>query len=268
MLRKFGLFLVVTSVALSPVFADTLKDEHSDRLPMPRQVVDLGALITEKTPETFWGAETLKRYGFEKSNRIETIHRNAPTYVANSYYTLFNHGGPHIDAPNHTERDAGGVDTYPLSRFYGPAKVFNFSTKPQGSKLTVGDFKSQNIQSGDVVLIYTAYQPPQGNDKLTVTSLSEAAAEFLASKNIAAFGTDALSVEHLDELERRVTSGETGYKALLPVHYSLLTAGIATYEQLVNIDQLIGKKQVLFIGLPLNIKDGNGVPVRPVAFIY
>ena len=36
----------------------------------------------------------------------------------------------------------------------------------------------------------------------------------------------------------------------------------------VNVDKLIGRDNTFFVGVPLNIKDANGMLVRPVAFIY
>ena len=43
---------------------------------------------------------------------------------------------------------------------------------------------------------------------------------------------------------------------------------IPIYEELVNVEKLITKQNMLFVGVPLSIKDGDGIPVRPVAFIY
>ena len=44
--------------------------------------------------------------------------------VSNAYYTLFNHGGPHVDAPNHVGVGSG-LDSYPVESFAGPVKVFD-----------------------------------------------------------------------------------------------------------------------------------------------
>jgi kynurenine formamidase len=39
------------------------------------------------------------------------------------------------------------------------------------------------------------------------------------------------------------------------------------YEQLFNLDRLIGRENLYFVGVPLNIKDGDGMMVRPVALV-
>jgi kynurenine formamidase len=40
------------------------------------------------------------------------------------------------------------------------------------------------------------------------------------------------------------------------------------YETLVNVDSLLEKSNMYFVGVPLNIKDGDGMLVRPVVLVY
>ena len=56
--------------------------------------------------------------------------------------------------------------------------------------------------------------------------------------------------------------------AAFPAHHAFLSRGIPINEQLVHVDQLIGKERSYFVGAPLNIKDGDGMIVRPVIFFY
>ncbi len=53
-----------------------------------------------------------------------------------------------------------------------------------------------------------------------------------------------------------------------PVHHSFLSRQIPIYEGLFQVDKLLEKQNMYFIGVPLNIKDGDGILVRPVAFVY
>ena len=48
---------------------------------------------------------------------------------------------------------------------------------------------------------------------------------------------------------------------------ALLENGILTYTNLINLDRLPRGEEFLFIGLPLNIKNGDGSPVRAVAIL-
>ena len=52
------------------------------------------------------------------------------------------------------------------------------------------------------------------------------------------------------------------------IHHAFLTRDILIYEQLANLDELLGSEQLQFVGVPLNVEDGNGVPVRPVVFVF
>jgi len=54
----------------------------------------------------------------------------------------------------------------------------------------------------------------------------------------------------------------------IPVHFAFLSRGILIYEQLVNVNSLIGKQSMFFVGVPPNIRNGDGMIVRPVVFIY
>jgi kynurenine formamidase len=42
--------------------------------------------------------------------------------------------------------------------------------------------------------------------------------------------------------------------------------GIAPYENLTNLDQLVGKRYT-FVGFPLRIRNGTGSPLRAVAVL-
>ena len=52
------------------------------------------------------------------------------------------------------------------------------------------------------------------------------------------------------------------------IHHALLSRGIPAYEQLLNLNKLLGKEKMFFVGVPLNIKEGDGMLVRPVVFRY
>ncbi len=51
------------------------------------------------------------------------------------------------------------------------------------------------------------------------------------------------------------------------VERELLTQGVVTITDLVNTDKLPRNKSFMFYALPLNIKDGDGSPVRAVAMV-
>ena len=51
-------------------------------------------------------------------------------------------------------------------------------------------------------------------------------------------------------------------------HQAFLSRGIPIFEQLVNIDKLLDRDSMFFFGAPLNIKDGDGMMVRPLVLVY
>jgi kynurenine formamidase len=228
----------------------------------PVEIIDLGNLVTEDLPERIWGVDLMKSVGFEKSNHFEVIKWNTGKVSGrNSYYTLFNHGGAHVDAPAHLNFE-GGLDSYPVEKFIGPLKVFDVSNYPDGRSIPAGVFQGK-VSAGDVVMIYTNWKPQQA---IHIT-LSHKAAEYLADLPIRAFCTDTFGADCFNETNDPIANDSPIAQAV-PIHYSFLSREIPIFEQLVNVEKLISKKDMLFVGVPLNIKDGDGVLVRPVALVY
>ncbi|MCZ6871714.1 MAG: cyclase family protein, partial [Gammaproteobacteria bacterium] len=125
----------------------------------------------------------------------------------------------------------------------------------------------ESVRPGDVVLIFTGYTPPLTDEAFPETiTLTRAAAEYLASMQVRAFGTDAFGVASLQDTTP--VEAETETARAVPIHHSFLSRGIPVYEQLFNVDQLLDKGNMYFVGVPLNIRNGDGMIVRPVVFVY
>ena len=80
-------------------------DGHSG-IPQPVDTIDLGALVTEDLPERVWGKAIFVERGWTELNSFDVMAweqelSGGMVSGSNSYYTFFNHGGPHVDAPNH-----------------------------------------------------------------------------------------------------------------------------------------------------------------------
>ena len=235
--------------------------------PQAREIIDLGALVTEDLTLRVWGKRLPRERGFDRPNVFEVIHwSSGPIEGQNSYYTLFNHGGPHVDAPIHMGFE-GGIDDYAVDAFFGPLKVFDVSHLPFGRSVGVGVFQAGDIQPGDIVMIYTDYRPPASDDEYPrVKSLTPEAAEYLAGVPVRAFATDAWSVEVGPG--DRPTEPTTEPALHAPSHHAFLTRGIPVFEQLFNVKSLLEEKNMLFVGQPLNISGGDGMIVRPLVFVY
>jgi kynurenine formamidase len=236
-------------------------------IPRPAEMVDLGVLISTDTPKQFWGTKLLRDLKFTEPNSFRIINWDfGAVSGSNGYYTLFNHGGPHVDAPNHVGLGQG-VDSYAIESFAGPLKVLDFSHLEIGRTITIEMLVEHDVVAGDIVLIHTGYAAPTSDsDWPAAVALTYEAAKYLANIPVRAFGTDAFNVESLTDQSPVATDNEIA--ATLPGHHAFLSRGIPLYEQLVNVDKLLGKDNMYFVGVPLNIKDGDGMIVRPVVFVY
>ena len=242
-------------------------DSPSHPLPLPVEIVDLGVEITADTPKRFWGNKFLSAMGFDDPNSFNVAHwEYGPVSGSNAYYTLFNHGGPHVDAPNHVGLGAG-LDAYAVESFVGPVRAFDVSHLESGRTVTIDMLRSLPITSDDIVIMYTGYVAPTSDSDLPETiALTYEAAEYLANIPIRGFGTDAFNVESITD--QSLVAADNPVAQTVPAHYALLSRGIPIYEQLVNVEKLLDKENMLFVGAPLNIKNGDGMIVRPVVLVY
>ena len=262
--------VVVALFALALVGCSPAGESTAEGMPpQPKEVIDLGALVTEDLPERVWGKRLLSELGFTRPNAFDVLSWQIESVSgSNGYYTLFNHGGPHVDAPNHVGFE-DGIDGYSVNQFTGPLKVFDFSTLPTGRTITAEMFEGKDIRPGDIVMIYTSYKPPEANDEYPENiTLTHGAADYLTQIPVRAFGTDSFSVGNWADIQKRLAEGATERSDILPVHDAFLGRNIPVYEQLFNVDKLLSKKNMYFVGVPLNIKDGDGMIVRPVVFVY
>ncbi len=268
---KFAIFLAGSLVGI----AACSSNDQTDSRPVfePQEVIDLGALVTVDLPERVWGKAFLAANGFTRPNAFDVINwefelGGGRVAGSNAYYTLFNHGGPHVDAPSHVSV-GGGLDTYPIEVFAGPLRVFDVRQFPKGRSVPAEVF-SGSVRAGEVVLIFTGYSPPETDDAFPETiALTRVAAEYLATIPVRAFGTDAFSVANLQDTTS--VEAETEVARAVPIHHSFLSRGIPVYEQLFNMDRLLERAEdarMYFAGVPLNIRGGDGMIVRPVVFVY
>ncbi len=262
-----GRFLFCWLLAAILVSCSQYEQPASTIPPVPKEIIDLGTLITEDTPEIFWGKGLLKKMGFEESNSFDVITWDfGPVAGSNSYFRLFNHGGPHVDAPNHVGLGLG-VDSYSIDSFVGPLKVFDFSHLEIGRTITLEMVSNLGVAAGDVVIIHTGYSVLSKSDSewWPAVALTYEAAQYLANIPVRAFGTD-VNVESVTDQSPVDTDNDIA--KVLPGHYAFLSRGIPVYETLVNVDSLLDKSNMYFVGVPLNIKDGDGMMVRPVVLVY
>lgn len=117
------------------------------------------------------------------------------------------------------------------------------------------------------MLTYTGFSLPENeNEWPGAVALDFEAATYLANLPVRAVGTDALNVESMTDQSPVPSDNEIA--RIIPGHFAFLSRGIPVFEQLVNVEKLLGKNSMYFVGAPLNIKDGDGMMVRPLVLIY
>ncbi len=197
-------------------------------------------------------------------------------YFSNNYMAS-EHGGTHIDAPNHFANERKTVDEIPLNRLTGEAVVINVSDKALKNpdyQVSIDDFLTWEaahgkIKDGSIVLLNTGYSQfwpdreeymgtaERGADavvKLHFPGLGPDAAEWIVeNRNINAIGLDTPSIDY----------GQSQY---FKSHRILFEQNIPAFENVANLNKL-PPKGAYVIALPMKIKDGSGAPLRIVAII-
>jgi len=159
------------------------------------------------------------------------------------------HTGTHVDVPKHYITNSASITDINPDKFFGNAKVFDFTELGMGTGITEMDLKILDIKKDDIILFKTK------NSEISDTSfkenyvhLTQEGAEYLVSKKIKSVGIDYLSIGK--------------YKDDKKTHITLLENNILIYEGL-NLKE-IHSGEYLFCGFPLKIKESEGAPVRAV----
>jgi arylformamidase len=223
----------------------------SNRFPTIKEIVDLSVPMK--------GLDTPVFAGYP-----EPIKATFTTIAQHGYssflWTFVEHTGTHVDSPAHFFESGPAVNEVPLERYVGPGVVLDFSNKPAMYSITRGDIVKQldklklgeKVDGGWILLFYTNYtskaRTPQWMEH---PELSEEACGFISGLEVNAIGFDAPSPDH---------SPFPGHKILLPKK-------IGIYENLTNLDKLLGK-EFFFVGAPLSLHGGSASPVRAFALVF
>lgn len=144
------------------------------------------------------------------------------------------HSGTHVDAPAHFIPGGKTIDELPLEKFIG--RAFVIDVRGEEGSVRLEEIPDSGYYDR-IVLFLTGGR-----------ELSPEVALFLAAEGVRGVGTDSMSI------------GDEN------VHTILLSDEIPIFENLTNLEKLVGK-EFLFIALPLKIEGGSGSPVRAVAVL-
>ncbi|PBK73950.1 putative cyclase [Armillaria solidipes] len=172
--------------------------------------------------------------------------------------SLCTHTGTHVDAPSHFFAQAKSIDQIPLASFIRRAIVVDVSQQVVPRVRVTWDDLSLSIDDrpeAAIVLIRTDWCKHWGKPEYVNHPFLDAdAARQLVARGVSAIGIDTLSPD-----ETEGAANDFG------VHQAVLGAGGLIVENLRNLAAIPEGAFVNFV--PLNLKGGDGSPVRAFAYV-
>ncbi|MBC9867919.1 MAG: cyclase family protein [Opitutae bacterium] len=173
-------------------------------------------------------------------------------------WSIYSHACTHADAPIHFGASPETIDRMPLELFYGPAWIAHIDNVEPRQLLMPADLGpvADSFEPGGCLLLDTGWSqyvsdPAVYRDGLP--RISEALANWCVDKEVKLLGVEPPSVADVNNLAE-----------VRKIHLILLGARITIVEGLCNLDRL-GTRS-MFMALPLKLQNGDGGPVRAVAF--
>lgn len=177
---------------------------------------------------------------------------------------MCDHGPTHVDAISHLDPSPGApsIERMDLMQFQGPGVTLDVSSTGDHGWIT-GDTLEAAAAASDVrvepdmvVLLHTGHHARHADAPTYVTAypgLDDSGCEWLREQRVRVFGVDS-------------PSPDSPASRTYPAHMLCRELGITHYENLANLDRLVGRP-FTFHGFPLRLRGGTGSPVRAVAFL-
>lgn len=234
------------------------------------RVIDLSHPFDERT--VYWPTEA----GFRLERGPAGVTERGYYYSANRF-TSAEHGGTHIDAPNHFFENRQTVDQIPLDRLVAPAACVDVSSKCAADRdyqISIEDLREWEQRQNDsldgkIVLLRTGFAQhwpdrakylgttatgKEAVPQLHFPGLDPVAADWLITRRkIRAVGIDTASIDH-------------GQSQDFATHVRLCRGNVPALENVANLDQLPATGFTA-IALPMKIAGGSGAPCRVVAIV-
>jgi arylformamidase len=179
---------------------------------------------------------------------------------ASFIWIFVEHSATHVDSPAHFSQGSPTIDQVPLTKYVSQGVVLDFSHKGSRYRITEKDIAegieeqglSGKVGPGWVLLFMTGYSSKSRSPEwLDHPELTSEACNYIVKLNVNAIGFDAPGPDH----------------SPFPAHKILLPNIIGIYENLANLEKLVGKK-FLLIGAPLALYGGSASPVRAFALVF
>lgn len=199
-------------------------------------------------------------------------------YYRTNDYCASEHGGTHVDAPSHFDKNGVPVDEIPLHQWIGPAVSINVTAKCAKNRdylLKVQDIKDWEKQHGNIpdhawVIMYTGIDTEHYPDKEKVLGTTKTGPEAVAELHFPGFSAESISwllnERNIAGIAIDTPSIDFGQSKDFKVHQILCAANKPAVENIANLDKLPAKGATLYV-MPMKIKGGSGAPARIFAIL-
>lgn len=231
---------------------------------MAKQIIDLSLLIEDNMPahKLFQRPIYTVHMSHESSSALGLGVPGDPMTFQTNFFASLDHVGTHVDAFRHVNPDGAGVDEMPLDMFMGKAICFDLQHIPDLGDITVADMEAAEKAcgvkvDGHIVLLCTGFHKrnyPTLDSVWKNPLLTVEATQWLFDRGSKMQGVEGPSTDKPTD-------------NIFAQHRLCRDLGMSHWEWLVNMEQLIGRGEFEFFGVPLKFKGGSGSPVRAFALV-
>ena len=228
------------------------------------KIIDLTLTLTDNMPahKLFQAPVIVPHMRHDTTESLGLGVPGDPMTTTTNFLAMLDHVGTHVDAFIHVNPKGAPIDKMPLDMFFGKAVCLDLRHIPDLGDVDVADLEAAEKKAGvkidgHIVLMCSGLTRrlfPQREAMTSNWGLTTAATHWLADKGSKLHGVEGPSTDRPNWAE-------------FPSHRVCRDRGISHYEWLVNLEELIGKGEFFFSGVPLKIGDGSGSPVRAFAIL-
>ena len=231
---------------------------------MAQRVVDLSVTIEDNMPahRSFQRPVVIEHSTHEGTRaRNLGVHGDRMTFQTN-FIAMMDHVGTHVDAFKHVNPEGAPIDEMPLELFMGKAVCFDLRHIPDLGDITAADMENAEEKAavkvnGHIVLLCTGFHKrhyPNLDSVWKNPLLTVEATRWLYDRGSRMHGVEGPSTDKPTD-------------DLFAQHRLCRDLGMSHWEWLANLEELLGKEEFQFFGVPLKIKNGSGAPVRAFAIV-
>ena len=172
---------------------------------------------------------------------------------------MYTHTGTHMDTPAHLYAGRKTLDQFPIGQFIGKALVIDCQDLEAGQIITMKQITpyGELADKADFLLFHLGWDQYWGTDAYfdDYPCINDEVLDYVIAGSYKGIGFDVIGLDPISD------TNLTRHKKLFA------SRDIINIENLKNL-ALCGKELFWFSCFPLKIKDGDGSPIRAVAWFY